>query len=167
MDSLTMLRDHLAALSESDQAFAQSLLDQAARRGLSDRQRDWVSRLAQRATKPAGQPTELPGIVAFMDNAAVLVARPQLVLRAGALDIRLSIAGPKSRTPGQINVTSPHRSYDERIFYGRIGTDGKFGPSLSLDPATETAIIACLRALDADPAAAAAHYGRLTGHCSL
>jgi hypothetical protein len=167
MDSVTLLRSHLAELSESDRAFAQSLLDQAERRGLSPKQLDWVGRLAGRATEPRSKAIMLKGIVAFMEHAAVLVARPHLTLRAADLDIRLSIAGPKSRTPGMINVTSADRSYDERIFYGRIGFDGKFQPSLSPDQETQTAIVACLNALDANPTEAVAAYGKLTGHCSF
>jgi hypothetical protein len=167
MDNVALLRSHLAELSESDRAFAQSLLDQAERRGLSAKQLDWVGRLAGRAMEPRAKAITFKGIVAFMDHAAVLVTRPHLTLLAADFEIRLSIAGPKSRTPGLINVTSAHRSYEERVFYGRIGLDGRFEPSLSPEPETQTAIMACLVALDANPTEAVAAYGKLTGHCAF
>jgi hypothetical protein len=167
MDNLTLLRDHLEGLSESDKAFAASLLDQAERRGLSAKQQAWVDKLVGRATAPKSLPLSLPRIVEFMQSAAMIVARPRVVLRAGDIDIRLSIASQKSRTPGMINVTSTHKAFEDRLFYGRIGPDGQFDASLAPELERQAAIVEQLKLLEADPAAAAAAYGKVTGHCSF
>jgi hypothetical protein len=167
MESVDRLREHLAHLAEGDRSFAESLLDQAHRRGLTSKQLDWVDKLVERATRPAMEPVNFAGIASFMENAAVLVARPAFLLRAGEVDIRLSIAGPRSRTPGMINVTSADRSFTDRVFYGRIGQDGVYAPSLKPDAAAAAAVVECLKLLDADPAQAASRYGRLTGQCSF
>jgi hypothetical protein len=170
MQSVDRLRELLANLAEGDRAFAESLLDQAQRRGLTIKQLSFVDKLVERATRPAMQPVIFKGIVDFMENAALIVARPGFLLRAGEsdeTDIRLTIAGPRSRTPGLINVTSAERSYEYRTFYGRIGQDGVYAPSLKPDAAVAAAVVECLKLLDADPAAAAARYGRLTGRCSF
>jgi hypothetical protein len=164
MDRVAALRDTVARLGQSDQAFAQSLLKQAGERGLSDKQLAWVDKLVERANKPKPAPIDVREIVAFMTNAGL--KRPQIILAMdGEEDVRLSIAGPGSRTPGHINVTSADKSYSERKFYGRIGPDGRFDPSLSLEPETQTAIVAALQAMASDPAGTAAKYGRVTGEC--
>jgi Family of unknown function (DUF6011) len=167
MQSVDRLREHLADLAEGDRSFAESLLDQAHRRGLSSKQLDWVNKLIERATRPPMATATLTGIVEFMQNAALIVERPRLLLRAGEAEIRLAIAGPRTRTPGMINVTSADRYYEDRVFYGRIGHDGVFAPSLKADPSVMAAVIDCLKLLDSDPAEAASRYGRLTGHCSF
>jgi hypothetical protein len=167
MQSVDRLREHLADLAEGDRSFAESLLDQAHRRGLTPKQIDWVNKLVERATRPAMQPVTFKGIVEFMENAGLIVARPGFLLRAGEATIRLTIAGPRSRTPGLINVTSAERSYEDRVFYGRIGQDGVYAPSLKPDAAVAASVVECLKLLDADPAEAASRYGRLTGQCSF
>jgi hypothetical protein len=167
MDNIALLRDHLGGLSDSDQAFAQSLLDQAQGRGLSAKQLAWIDKLIGRATAPQTEPLLLPRTVEFMQSAALMVNRPRVVLRAADIDIRLSIAGYKSRTPGLINITSTHGAFDERVFYGRIGQDGQFEPSLTPEPERQAAIVEVLKLLEVDPAAAAAAYGKLTGVCSF
>jgi hypothetical protein len=106
---------------------------------------------------------DVPGIVSFMTNASV--KRPAIVLSIADEKVRLSIAGPGSRTPGHINVTSADRSYEDRKFYGRIGPDGRFDPSLALEPETQTAIVAVLRAMASDPGGTAAAHGRMMGEC--
>jgi hypothetical protein len=163
MERIDALRDTIARLGESDQAFARSLLDQAAHRGLSSKQMAWVDKLVARAITPKAAPIDVREIVSFMSNAAL--KRPQIILAMGEETVRLSIAGPGSRTPGHINVTSADRTYDDRKFYGRIGPDGRFDPSLSMEPETMTAIVAVLRAIASDPAGTAAKYGHLTGEC--
>jgi hypothetical protein len=164
MQPIDVLREKIARLGESDQAFAWSLIEQAQQRGLSAKQLVWVDKLVSRATNPAAPTIDVPGIVSFMTNAAV--KRPQIVLSIDdAEKVRLSIAGPGSRTPGHINVTSADRSYEDRRFYGRIGPDGRFDPSLALEPETQTAIVAVLRAIAADPAGTVAQHGKMMGEC--
>jgi hypothetical protein len=163
MQPIDTLRERINSLGASDQAFARSLLNQAQTRGLSDKQMAWVTKLVDRATKPKPTPIDVREIVTFLANAKI--KRPQIIFAIGEEDIRLSIAGPGSRTPGHINVTSADRAYTDRRFYGRIGPDGMFDPSLSLDTETQTAIVAALKAFAADPAGVAARYGHMMGSC--
>jgi hypothetical protein len=163
MQRIDALRENIARLGQSDQAFAKSLLDQAHQRGLSEKQLAWVDKLVERATKPKAAPIDVREIVSFMTNAGI--KRPQIILALGEQGIRLSIAGPGSRTPGHINVTSADRTYEDRKFFGRIGPDGRFDPSLSIEPDTQAAIVAALLAMASDPAGTAATYGKLMGEC--
>jgi hypothetical protein len=162
------LTDNLDKLSASDRSFAESLIAQGVGRGLSMKQLEWVRRLAERAEATARP--RLVGfapIVTMMLEAQDILRRPKMVVRAGELDIRLSVAGQNSRTPGCINITSPSGDFETRKFYGRIGKDGVFDPSLSIEPDAMTAIVTVLRMVAADPAAAAAEYGRISGSCSF
>jgi Family of unknown function (DUF6011) len=163
MQSIDALRENLARLTESDQAFASSLLDQAHSRGLTAKQVGWVDKLVRKATAPRPEPVNVAPIIDFLHDANI--KRPRLVLSAGDQDIRLSIAGPSSRTPGYVIVTSPERAFSERRFLGRIGPDGVFEPSLTVDPEAQTAIVAALQAMALDPAGTAAAYGKLMGSC--
>lgn len=163
MQRIDALRENIARLGQSDQAFARSLLDQAHQRGLSDKQLAWVDKLVDRATRPRPAPIDVREIVVFMTTAAI--KRPQIILAVGEHGVRLSIAGPGSRTPGHINVTSADRTYEDRQFFGRIGPDGRFDPSLSLEPEAQTAIVAALLAMASDPAGTAAKYGKAMGEC--
>lgn len=163
MTTVTALRDVLAKLSVSDQEFARSLIDQAASRGLSQKQSIWVDKLLARATSGKPATVNVSPLLDFMNESNV--KRPAILLMAGDLQFRLSIAGPGSRTPGYVVVTSPDRSFDERKFFGRIGPDGTFEPSLTLEPETQTAIVAALQAMAIDPAGTAAKYGQMMGSC--
>ncbi len=163
MQQIAALRENIDRLGESDRAFARSLLDQADRRGLSSKQLAWVDKLIDRATKPKAAPILVPEIVRFMADADL--KRPQIILSIGDEKVRLSIAGPGSRTPGHINVTSPDRVFDQRKFFGRIAPTGQFDPSLSIDPDVLARVVAVLREMAADPAGTAAKHGKLMGEC--
>jgi hypothetical protein len=163
MNRVDALRNSIARLGQSDQAFAQSLIDQADHRGLSEKQLAWVDKLTERATRPKAMPIDVREIVAFMTQADL--KRPQIILKMAEETVRLSVAGPGSRTPGHINVTSADRVFNDRKFFGRIGPDGRFDPSLSMDAETQTAIVRVLQAIATDPAAVAAKYGHETGEC--
>lgn len=163
MASVSALRDVLARLSNSDQEFAQSLIDQAEGRGLSEKQAAWVDKLVARASAPKAAPVNVMPLVDFMHDANV--KRPSVLLMAGEQDIRLAIAGPSSRAPGYVVVTTAHRSFDDRKFFGRISPAGDFEPSLALEPETQTAIIVALQAMALDPAGTAAAFGRMMGWC--
>lgn len=166
MEYLDTLRGNLARLSEADRAFAQSLLDQAGGRGLSAKQAAWAAKLSARAQAPEPEPVGgLGAIVELLQRAGQTLKYPKITVQAGDLDLRLSIAGARSRAPGSVNVTCTTRSFDDRTYYGRIGRDGVFAPSLNLAPETRSAIVAALQSLANDPAQAAAAYGRRTGAC--
>jgi len=166
MNAIETLRENVGKLSEHDRDFAQSLLEQAAGRGLSAKQFAWVDRLAARATTPPASIGDITGIVSLMTDAMGRGAkRPRIRLRTpGGLDLVLAIAGPTSREPGTVWVMSAG-SFGDRAFYGRIAKDGTFSPRGDATAENTPEIVAMLRAMAMDPAGTAAAYGRTTGAC--
>lgn len=166
MTNLETLRTNLAALTAGDRAFAESLLAQAARRGLSDKQLLWVGKLAARATTPAAPAIALgnfAGMIALFDRARAHLDHPAIILLLDTenIEIRLSVAGPNARLPGTINVAEPG-SFGGGRFFGRILRDGTFQASRETQPARLAELLA---AFAADPAGVAAAHGILTGRC--
>lgn len=157
-------------LDERSRGFAESLCEQYRRRGLSDKQAHWVGELLNRAENPeAAKPAttdvgSVKGIVDLLERAAKHLKHPAVIVRANGRDIRLNIAGSKSKAPGSINVCSAG-GYGDREWYGRVTRDGQFEPSRKFDQATQTAVGLALQAMATDPAKAAAEYGHLTGVC--
>lgn len=166
---LDCLSKVVSTLPDSKVEFAQSLLDQAKRRGLSDKQWYWVGALTRIATEGEQKSTtdigSVKGVVELLERAAKHLKFPAVIVRANGRDIRLNIAGPRSKVPGSINVTSAAGGYGERDWYGRVTRDGQFEPCRRYDEQTQTAIAAALQAMASDPAKAAAEYGHLTGVC--
>jgi hypothetical protein len=74
--------------------------------------------------------------------------------------IVLSIAGPKSKRPGVINVTS-EGGYANNTYYGYVGKDGVFVPYQACDQV----VIDFLTVFAADPVGVAKSYGKRTGRC--
>lgn len=142
--------------------FPRDLVAQAAYRGLSREQWIWVHKLAMErvAPKPAPAPLspvgQLGPIVAMMTTAAKTLRHPRVAFR----EVQLSIAGPRSKEPGTINVTSEGR-WGERVWYGRITTGGAFHPARLCPESVATV----LRDLASDPAGMVAAEGRKTGSC--
>lgn len=173
-EAVAALRDNLHKLNERDSRFAGSLLDQLERRGLSQSQWDWIPKLAARAQ---GQEAAAPqvgdvakGVNAILARASERLQHPKLRIATGddiGFSFRplvLSVAGQQSKVPGSINVTSLG-AFEERVWYGRVTKDGVFHAAGKVSPGESTAISRALVAFAADPAEAAARYGRLTGHC--
>jgi len=165
----------LRQLSERDRSFAMSLQAQQSHRYLSEKQLFWVRELTKRGEaklSQTSQPSQAPAapastsfsrIVELFGKAgrrAVVVFRTQ-----DGTDFRLSIAGEGSQQPGSINVTDTSRGYDNRTWFGRIGTNGAWQPSRKLDARTIAQVEAALTAFNADPAKAAAAYGHMVGSC--
>jgi hypothetical protein len=168
---VTMLAASIPQLSPRDRNFASSLCDQYNRHGrLSAAQEPWIARLLERALAP-NEPGEnvgsLGGIVELLERARQHLRYPAILLRANQIDLRLSIAGPRARVPGSVNVTSTDRrdSDGQRDFYGRVTSGGVFEPNNRYDRETQTAIAAAIRVMATSPAEAAAEYGHLTGVC--
>ena len=72
----------------------------------------------------------------------------------------LSIAGPRSKYSGQIQITDGG-TYPHNRYYGRIDGQGNWTRHRDADSGVE----AILRRLGDDPAGTAAEYGKLTGNC--
>ncbi len=135
-EQIDTFRDAMPNLADRDREFAQSLLDQWSRRGLSDRQRPWITRLIERATKPAPEPMQIGSIepiVALIQQAKSRLKFPSILLGDGETELRVSVAGSMSKCPGAINVTSIERDADgRRSWFGRIQPTGQFEPAMKL-----------------------------------
>lgn len=112
---------------------------------------------------PASQTSreELAGlepIVEILTKASRNLKHPAIELSEH--DIRLSVAGSRSKYVGQIHVTSCG-SFHDRTWYGRIDTDGVFHPSSRV----EDRIYEALARFALDPAAFASEHGKKTGQC--
>lgn len=171
------LRDNIANLTIRDQSFAQSLLGQLDRRGLSNSQLYWLNKLAEKATaapEPERDKTkvgDLKGVMDLFDKARKHLNFPKIVLAVESLDdfgktgegydeYRLSVAGDRARVPGSINVTNTEKP---STWYGRILVTGEF--EASPRDATPTSLIPGLKRFAAEPAKVASESGRLTGNC--
>lgn len=77
---------------------------------------------------------------------------------------RLGRAGPDSRDPGTVSVTTDAKAYADRTYFGRIDRDGVFDPTRG-DATTATAIGAALRAFAEAPTEQAKLYGQKFGRC--
>lgn len=106
---------------------------------------------------------------AGMDEIAALFAnakksglqRPSFLIETPAAGrLKLSLAGEGAKVPGSINVAEA-KPFGQAQWFGRVTQAGEFQPSHKAPPAIADA----LRTFAADPCAAAAAYGRLTGHC--
>lgn len=162
------LNANLAKLDESDRNFALSLLNQLASRGnLSDKQWDWVRRLAQRTQNPQAprQTTALGSVAGLLDlfNTAKAngLKNPAIVARSPVGPIRISVAGGNARFPGTINVAEKGR-FGEAKWFGRIKLDGTFEAAKDGAP---PALVSYLAEFAAKPAETAAAHGHTTGNC--
>lgn len=160
MNKLAMLQSNVSNLNTKDQSFAQSLLDQSVVRVLSEKQMYWVNILADRAT-----PSEIiipttisvTGIIELIrrnNNAK----RPKIRFFIGETEFTLSVASSKAKFPGTINVNGG-------FWYGRIHQDGRYELSSRIEQSAHEPIIKALLEVAADPAKAAAEYGKKTGRC--
>lgn len=159
------LQSVMHKLSQRDRDFAMSLLSA---RCPTANQIAWMGKLVERVERPAPQRQtvgDVKGIVSLIETARAHLKSPKLLVKAGDLTVRISVAGAASRIPGSLNVTSAEGNYEGRTWYGRVTVDGTFSPSSRVDASATTAVAAALRALAADPANVAAEFGRLTGVC--
>jgi len=167
LDQLTIV---LPTLSPRDQSFAGSLLTQANKGGLSDKQWYWVRKLATAAKAPAAPATpaatlDFSAMIAIFDAAREHLKFPKVRLQLDdGRPVVMSVAGANARQPGSINLTDG-RPFGSSTFYGRVSIDGSLQISPKVEAATATALTALLTAFAADPAAVAAAYGKLVGSC--
>jgi len=169
-DYLIQLASNVQSLQAKDKSFAQSLIEQNARRGsLSDKQWYWVEVLAKRATgaereRPARQEVavgDFTGVMDLLQTGHGKLKYPKIRLQTeSGSPVVLGLAGPNSKAPGTVNVTDGGR-YGYNVWYGRVERDGTFSQA----SAAGDEVVDLLTALSADPAEVAAAYGRLTGNC--
>jgi len=155
----------LAVIRTLQSTFAQDLLKNASnRRSLSLVQWAWVHKLAVDANKPKPAAVNIGNfqvIIALFAVAGSRLKAPKIhLLTLSGLDLRLSVAGPRSRKPGSVSVTSD-AGYGTSVWYGRINTDGSFEPG----QACTQEVTDYLVEFAADPAGVAAADGRRSGRC--
>lgn len=160
------LRAALPALSGRDADFAASLLNAYDTRGLSDKQKYWVGKLAQpQAPAPTASVGDFSGVVALFDTAKASLKFPKVRLSFdGGKPLVLSMAGAKAKCPGTINVTDGG-SFGSNVWYGRVDTDGSFTANRSVDAVSMTAMTTVLAAFARNPAKVGAAYGQKFGVC--
>lgn len=169
--SLQDLAAVLPTLPASKQGFAQSLIDQAQVKPLSDKQMFWVNKLVEDLTAPKPAPAQvgkLDGINLLFDNARKHLKFPAITLSvpAASMTIRINVAGTQAKFPGTLNVTSGEKpSFDDRrTWYGRVMKDGSYVPSDKAATCAD-AITERLVAFARNAAEVAAEHGKLTGRC--
>ena len=167
--NIEILRDNAANLRESDQTFAASLLRQHARKGrLSDRQMPYVDKLAGYAVNgyPAAKTAsvgDFAGVLALLAKAKTYLKWPKIRLQdASGHPVVLSVAGPRSKYMGQINVTDGG-PYGANRWYGRIDNRGTWTQPRHTTGLDGVEVV--LKSLADDPAGTAAAHGKLTGSC--
>ncbi len=162
-------------VSDKTRVFAKSLHNQwFDRRGISSGQWYWAIKIAHDATNvsPKPEPVKIAGgfsrIKAMFDSSKDSgKAYPKIRFSIPSLgEIRLSMAGRHSSSPGAINVTDdgPH---GDNIWYGRVAIDGEFvsNPSPRIGDASRETVTKFLKLLAKNPAAVASEYGQRTGRC--
>lgn len=162
----TDLASVIDRLPANDHDFANSLVDQAKRRGLTERQMFFVNKLVTKA-KAGDKKVEvgsLAATIALFDKAKTHLKNPKVVITVDGQPVRLSIAGARSRQPGTLNVAEPGPFGDAK-WYGRVTRDGVFHPTA--DTASLPGLPAALQRFAQDPATVAAEHGKLTGNCSF
>ncbi len=179
LKSVDALKQNLAALSERDKSFAESLLSQLERKGsLSDKQWYWIGKLADTAEKAKeGIPDftqevevgDFGGVIQLFKNAAASgLKNPKIRLGIPMgthnQPLALSVAGHKSKHPGCVNVTNGE-PYHHNTWFGRITPHGVWQPSQHVEPDLMARLMTLLSALAQDPAGTASKYGRLVGYC--
>lgn len=154
-------------LTTKDRDFAMSLWQQWDRKGeLSDEQMYWAEQMVDRAINPQAAQREkievgsFAGVMALFAKAKQHLKFPKITLLVDGLPLQLSLAGERSKTPGQVNVTDGG-PYGNSKWYGRVDANGTFEKSRNATPRVE----AFLKEFSKSPAAVAKAHGQLTGRC--
>ena len=167
---LVQILEKSTTLPNKDLEFAFSLISGFKKYGrVSDKQRYWLVTLAERAANPQKAPErsktaigDLSALNALFDKAREGLKNPAFIFDADGTGIRVSVAGPTSKVPGSLNVTTKG-SFENRTWFGRILKDGQFEASPRAN--IPAGLIESLKAFATDPAGQAALYGQKFGHC--
>lgn len=167
-----IIGEHYKHLSPKDQVFALDLARRANAKSFSDKQAFWLRKMTARIQENMTAPKErksveigaMAGIIGMFNKVAAKSKnfRAAVVLDDGSQAIRLSIAGPTSKMPGTVNVTT-NGSFENRTWFGRILENGSF--EMSSRQETPDSVVALLRRFSADPVTVAAEHGKRTGSC--
>lgn len=149
-------------------SFAQGLVQDASRYGLSSAQMFWLHKKALEASGQAPTPTPAPlqiaqdmaPIQSLFRTAQQHLQHPKIKLAAGDQPVGLQVAGPRSKYAGEIMVTDAGK-FGQGTYFGRIDARGQFHGARSVPD--EVTVL--LMAFAEDPAGIAAEYGRTSGNC--
>lgn len=170
-EAVAVLKQHIAALPMKDRTFAQSLVDQFAKKqSLSDKQLFWVEKLASKAqgipdfTEATVNVGEFNGVIELFAKAAANLKYPAIALNLpNGQPIKLKVLGQLSKHAGSVSV-SDGGPYGSNKWYGRVSKDGVWFPGGDATPIKDD-LVSILTKLAKSPAPVAAAYGKLSGHC--
>lgn len=164
-EAIANLEKVLDKLPAKDRLFACDMLNSVRKyNSCSEKQLYWIIELAKRADAPIKQAISVgsfEGVKALFARAQQNLRHPKINLAIGDQPIELSVAGPKSKAPGTINVTDGG-PYGANIWFGRVTEAGSWEAS---NKSNSDAVVELLTELAADPAGVAGKYGRLSGRC--
>jgi Family of unknown function (DUF6011) len=163
------LKSKLGKLGQGDRKFADSLISAFQGGRLTPGQAPWVGKLLERANGTDVQRVANAINVGSFANVIALFAKakehlkwPKITLSCDGVPVILSVCGPKSKTPGSINIGGPG-VYPAKPWYGRITPEGEWSPSRTAS--SLRSLPALLTEFGTDPAGVAKKYGLLTGNC--
>jgi hypothetical protein len=164
LDRVNALKTLLPNLAPRDRDFASSLIDQYARRSsLSDKQWPWVDKLIEKAQpkpEPVAETIDLTRLLDLFNKAAANLQRPRVAFACSAGEFEVSRAGDNSRNPGHLYV----KAAVSKDYLGKVDPKGKFhAAGWAADNYGD--VFQALDGFAADPAGAAAAYGKATGIC--
>jgi hypothetical protein len=161
------LEQSLHVLSDRDQAFARSLIDNFRDRGLTPSQGDWVAILLDRVDQaklphPPRRSQQLAKgftqIVTLFNRARDQGLRyPKIRLQTSSgqkIVLRMS-------SKGDVTVTDNGPSFHDRKYFGKINPEGLFSPTKLVTPD----VTQLLKDLAENPTEMAALYGHQTSNC--
>ncbi len=127
-------------------SFANDLVDNHGKHGLSQSQASWAHKLAVDANRPPPEDLDL-GLSQIASHLEAMPVesrkRPSVELDAGGLSITLTLAGDRSKNPGSVSVTNgkPYGAEDGRYF-GRISAAGVVSPARLWTDEIQEAVVA-------------------------
>jgi len=174
-DSVADLSALIEGLPKSDQSFANSLVDRFKTTGgkLSDKQQYWVGEMLTRAVtgdsgrKASATIKNVANIFALFNAAQESKLKyPKITFDVNDTIVQISIAGPKSKVPGSLNLTDG-KPFGCNIWYGRLLTDGDLMLSKALVEEDIKVVTRLLCRLAVNPEGTIYNYGQKSGHCCL
>lgn len=168
MATVAELVDALPKLADADRGFAASLISQASRRALSEKQMMWVAKLVERATAPDTRPVEsvgnLTGLMGLFGKAKKHLKHPKITLQVDGRPVQMKVGGERSKYRGSVLLTDGGR-FGSNEWYGHVTPEGEWVQPRNLSDERRGALGALLKAMSVEPERTASEYGRLTGNC--
>jgi hypothetical protein len=166
--AVTDLEALIGNLDESGKKFADSLINgpygYKKRGSLSEKQAPYIFKLLKRAMGVSEISSltlnNVAGIVAVFDKAKQHLKYPKIVMGTDFGKVQIWVQGQKAKFPGAIGLTV------DKIWLGRILTDGAFSPSKAFsDSEFKEEFLDLLNQFSTDPVGVAAKYGKLSCKC--